>query len=73
MKSAIIKRSVFVGNHKTSISLEDKFWEGLKEIARSRNVTISQLVSAIDAERHNSNLSSAIRLCVLAHYAKSAA
>ena len=65
MKSLIIKRSVFVKNHKTSISLEDDFWQGLIEIARSRRVSISRLLTSIDADREFANLSSAIRLFVL--------
>ena len=70
MKSQVVKRSVVVGGHKTSVSLEDAFWNGLREIANRRDITLSDLVSAIDAERHdaNANLSSAIRLFVLGHY-----
>lgn len=68
MKSLVVKRSIVIGGHKTSVSLEDAFWKGLKEIAWGRDRTLSQLVSAIDAERHTANLSSAIRLFVLDHY-----
>ena len=68
MKSSIVKRSVIVGRHKTSVSLEDAFWRGLKEIAASRRVTLSDLVAGIDTKRENGNLSSAIRLFVLNHY-----
>ena len=70
MKSLIIKRSVIVGGHKTSISLEDAFWSGLKEIAQAQGATLAQTVTEIDTTRqqnkHN-NLSSAIRLFVLGH------
>ena len=69
MKSAIIKRSVMVDTHKTSVSLENEFWTGLKELARTRHMTLSQLVSAIKAEQSDSNLSSAIRMRVLSFYA----
>jgi predicted DNA-binding ribbon-helix-helix protein len=62
------KRSVVVQEHKTSVSLEDVFWESLKEIASSRQTGVSELVNAIDAERPSTNLSSAIRLFVLDHY-----
>jgi predicted DNA-binding ribbon-helix-helix protein len=62
MKSLVFKRSVILGGHKTSISLEDAFWNDLREIARGRNMTVSELVSAIDANRQHGNLSSAIRL-----------
>jgi predicted DNA-binding ribbon-helix-helix protein len=65
MKSLVVKRSIMVAGHKTSVSLEDAFWEGLKEIARERNTTLSELVGAIDSERRQGNLSSAIRLFVL--------
>ena len=54
--------------HKTSVSLEDAFWEGLKEIARGRNITLSESVAAIDSGRRQGNLSSAIRLFVLDFY-----
>ena len=50
---------------KTSVSLEDAFWKGLKEIAGGRDVTLSDLVSTIDSDRRHGNLSSAIRLFVL--------
>jgi predicted DNA-binding ribbon-helix-helix protein len=68
MKSPVIKRSIVIAGHKTSVSLEDAFWKGLKEIADDRGVTLSDLVSSIDTERHEGNLSSAIRLFVLDHY-----
>jgi predicted DNA-binding ribbon-helix-helix protein len=68
MKSPVVKRSVVVAGHKTSVSLEDAFWKGLKEIAGGRHVTLSDLVAAIDSERRHGNLSSAIRLFVLDFY-----
>jgi predicted DNA-binding ribbon-helix-helix protein len=68
MKSLIAKRSVVTAGHKTSVSLEDAFWDGLKEIARERNITLSELVAALDSERRQRNLSSAIRLFVLDFY-----
>ena len=68
MKSPVIKRSIVIAGHKTSVSLEDAFWKGLKEIALSRGVTLSDLVAAINSERQLGNLSSAIRLFVLDHY-----
>ena len=68
MKSQVVKRSVVVAGHKTSVSLEDAFWKGLKEIAGRRDITLSDLVAAIDSQRHHSNLSSAIRLFVLEFY-----
>ena len=68
MKSLVIKRSVVIAGHKTSVSLEDAFWNGLKEIAGRRDITLSDLVAAIDSQRHHGNLSSAIRLFVLEFY-----
>ena len=68
MKSAIVKRSIVLGGHKTSVSLEDSFWSALKEIAGSSNVTLSNLVSTIDSGRPGGNLSSAIRTFVLGHF-----
>ena len=65
MKSSVIKRSVMVAGHNTSVSLENAFWENLKDIARQRNMTAGDLVGQIDSERHEGNLSSAIRLFVL--------
>ena len=68
MKSPVVKRSIVIAGHKTSVSLEDAFWKGMKEIAASRDLTLSDLVSTIDSERRHGNLSSAIRLYVLDHY-----
>jgi predicted DNA-binding ribbon-helix-helix protein len=68
MKSPVVKRSIVIANHKTSVSLEDAFWKGLKDIAHDRDVTLSDLVATIDTERLHGNLSSAIRLFVLDHY-----
>jgi predicted DNA-binding ribbon-helix-helix protein len=68
MKSPVIKRSIVIAGHKTSVSLEDAFWKGLKDIAISRNLTLSDLVATIDSGRPHGNLSSAIRLFVLNHY-----
>jgi predicted DNA-binding ribbon-helix-helix protein len=68
MKSLIAKRSIVIGGHKTSISLEDAFWNELKMIAGERGMNLSELVSSIDQSRQHGNLSSAIRLFVLGHY-----
>jgi predicted DNA-binding ribbon-helix-helix protein len=65
MKSSIVKRSVVIDGHKTSVSLEDQFWSGLKEIAHAQEATLSKLVAKIDETRQHGNLSSAIRLFVL--------
>ena len=68
MKSSVVKRSIVVAGHKTSVSLEDAFWRGLKEIASSCGLTLSELVAVIDSGRAQGNLSSAIRLFVLDHF-----
>ena len=67
-KSRIVKRSIVIAGHKTSISLEDDFWQALKGIAARRNMRLSELVTSIDAARVHTNLSSAIRLFVLDFY-----
>jgi predicted DNA-binding ribbon-helix-helix protein len=68
MKSSVIKRSIIIGGHKTSVSLEDAFWEGLRDIAKNRGETLSCLAGSIAANRQQANLSSAIRLFVLGCY-----
>ena len=68
MNSLVVKRSIVIAGHKTSVSLEDAFWQGLKEIADERDMTLSDLVATIDTDRRKGNLSSAIRLFVLDHY-----
>ena len=64
---SVVKRSIIIDGHRTSVSLEDAFWKGLKESAGVRRITLQKLVASIDAERR-SNLSSAIRLFVLDFY-----
>ena len=64
MKSLVVKRSIVIGGHKTSVRLEHAFWQAFKEIAILRNMSLSELAMTIDAQR-NGNLSSAIRLFVL--------
>jgi len=59
MKSLVVKRSIIIGGHKTSVSLEQAFWEAFKDIAALRNMTLSDLVMSIDAERKG-NLSSIV-------------
>jgi predicted DNA-binding ribbon-helix-helix protein len=73
MKSAITKRSVVIGGHKTSVSLEEPFWAAVREIAGSQDVTVSSLLRQIDLDRRNSNLSSAIRVFVLQNLRSQAA
>jgi predicted DNA-binding ribbon-helix-helix protein len=68
MGSPVLKRSVVIGGHKTSVSLEDEFWSGLKEIAATRNMTLSDLVATVERGRESGNLSSTLRLFVLESY-----
>ena len=71
MKSPIVKRSIVIGGHKTSVSLEEAFWNAIKEISRARGKSLSELVSEIARNRQQGNLSSAIRLFVLDHFRNS--
>jgi predicted DNA-binding ribbon-helix-helix protein len=68
MKSLITKRSVRIAGRRTRVSVEDAFWESLREIAKVRNEALYKLVEAINAYRQSSTLSSAIRLFVLDYY-----
>jgi predicted DNA-binding ribbon-helix-helix protein len=65
---SVNKRSIIIAGRKTSVSLEDEFWVGLKEIAAARNIRPADLASKIDSKRRHANLSSAIRLFVLDFY-----
>jgi len=65
MGSGIVKRSVSIAGHRTSISLEEPFWQFLREIAERETLSIQALIGRIDAERGEQNLSSAIRVFVL--------
>jgi predicted DNA-binding ribbon-helix-helix protein len=64
MKSLIVKRSVDIDGHKTSVSLEDAFWSDLKKIAHMQRATLSKVLTEIDNGRRQGNLSSAIRVFV---------
>lgn len=68
MKSLIVKRSVTVGGHRTSITLEDAFWDALRVIADARDLSLAALLSEINDGRQATNLSSHIRLFILDHY-----
>jgi predicted DNA-binding ribbon-helix-helix protein len=68
MKSPIVKRSIMIAGHRTSITLEDAFWKGLKEIAARHETSVQGVVAAIHGGRHRGNLSSALRLFVLEYY-----
>ncbi len=66
--SRIVKRSVKIAGHDSSVSLEDAFWGALREIATAQNIGLSELVSRIAKDRQNKNLSSAIRVFVLGYH-----
>ena len=68
MKSLILKRSIVIAGQKTSVSLEEEFWQALKQIATGLDMPMAELVHQIDTQRENGNLSSALRLFVLEHY-----
>jgi predicted DNA-binding ribbon-helix-helix protein len=65
MKSAIIKRSVVINGHKTSVSLEQPFWDIARSLAEAERVTVSALLRRVDETRSHANLSSAVRVYVL--------
>lgn len=73
MKSGILKRSVVIGGHKTSVSLEQSFWDALKAIANERHMSVANLVHEVDERRVAPNLSSAVRVYVLEYYKATAA
>ncbi len=68
MQTAVIKRSIVLDGHKTSVSLENEFWLGLREIAARKNTALSLLIGKIDRERSSCNLSSAIRVHVFNYF-----
>jgi predicted DNA-binding ribbon-helix-helix protein len=61
----VAKRSVALSGHRTSLSVEDAFWDELKSIAGQRGLTLNRLIEKIDAGRGGANLSSAVRVFVL--------
>ena len=60
------KRSVLIAGHSTSVSLEEPFWEALREIAAARGCSLNALVESVDGNRAG-NLSSTLRVFVLEH------
>ncbi|MEM9715687.1 MAG: ribbon-helix-helix domain-containing protein [Pseudomonadota bacterium] len=63
------KRSLTLKGHRTSVSLEDEFWDAFLEISRNKSIGINALANVIDAERGaDAGLASAIRVYVLNHY-----
>ena len=75
-RSLVVKRSIVIGNRRSSVSLEDAFWNAIREIAATKKMSLSNLITKIDDERDvrkRVNLSSAIRLFVLDYYRDMAA
>ena len=68
MKSAVVRHSVVIAGHVTSVSVENEFWNALKKIARAKHMSVNALISVINADRQHANLSSAIRLFILRFY-----
>lgn len=64
-RSALVKRSLTISGHRTSVSLEDAFWRQVEILAAKRAQSMSALVAQIDAARGEANLSSAIRVFIL--------
>ena len=62
------KRSLTIAGHRTSVSLENEFWEALNDVATEMDITLPALVSRIDAQREKTGLSSAIRVYLLDYY-----
>jgi len=61
----VVKRSLVIAGHRTSVSLEDAFWRRLREIAVERGLSVNALAASVDAARGDANLSSALRVFVL--------
>lgn len=70
MKSTVLKRSIYINGKKTSVSLEDEFWDGLRDIANCNNTTTTSVVEQINRQRRTINLSSAIRTYVFSYFRK---
>jgi predicted DNA-binding ribbon-helix-helix protein len=67
MSARVIKHSLVIAGHRTSISLEDAFWSALKDCAQERAISLAALVTEIDSSRGDANLSSAIRVYLFNH------
>ncbi|WP_430911066.1 ribbon-helix-helix domain-containing protein [Methylobacterium sp. sgz302541] len=66
MTNGVVKRSVMIAGHRTSVSLEAPFWDALRDIATARGLSLAAVIGEVDAGRNGQNLSSAIRVFVLA-------
>jgi len=61
----VVKRSIVIAGHRTSVSMEEAFWAALKRIAASDGISLAALVAQVDAARGEANLSSALRVFAL--------
>jgi predicted DNA-binding ribbon-helix-helix protein len=68
LTKSFVRRTVWIGDHLTSVSLEQQFLEALRDIATERGTTLQGLVTSIDRDRREGNLSSALRVFVLEYY-----
>lgn len=64
----MLKRSLTIAGHRTSLALEPEFWQGLEAMAASAHKPVAAVIAEIDEQRTSPNLSSAVRLAVLAWY-----
>ena len=64
----MLKRSLSIAGHRTSIALEPEFWAGLEALAARRELPLTALIREIDETRQSANLSSSLRLAVLEFY-----
>lgn len=71
-RAGVVKRSISIAGHATSVSLEEPFWKALKGLGDDRGMSVASLVAEIDGQRGRSNLSSALRVAVLDHLTKQA-
>ncbi|MCX7338924.1 MAG: ribbon-helix-helix domain-containing protein [Hyphomicrobiales bacterium] len=69
-RAGVVKRSISIAGHATSVSLEEPFWQALKQLGDDRGLSVAGLVAEIDGQRGHSNLSSALRVAVLDHLTK---
>ncbi|THD42351.1 MAG: ribbon-helix-helix protein, CopG family [Bradyrhizobium sp.] len=64
-RSAVVKRSLTIAGHRTSVSIEEAFWRRLRALAAKRGRSLGAMIAEIDAARDGANLSSAIRIFIL--------
>ena len=65
MTDGPVKRSLTLRGHRTSVSLEEPFWQAFRDLAAQQGMTLNQLATHIDAQRGQTGLASAIRVHIL--------